>query len=84
MKRFAALAQNLGLNVLLEIHNLQELAHICNDVDVVGVNNRDLKHVARLSRSVVTPASDPSKEVQPIRLETSEPRLHSLRKRFGE
>ena len=43
VKRFAALAKNLGLNVLLEIHNLQELAHICNDVDVVGVNNRDLK-----------------------------------------
>ena len=40
---FAALAKNIGLNVLLEIHNEQELAHICNDVDVVGVNNRDLK-----------------------------------------
>ena len=43
VKTFAALAKNIGLNVLLEIHNEQELAHICNDVDVVGVNNRDLK-----------------------------------------
>jgi indole-3-glycerol phosphate synthase len=29
--------------VLLEIHNEDELIHICNEVDIVGVNNRDLK-----------------------------------------
>jgi indole-3-glycerol phosphate synthase len=27
---------------LLEIHNENELGHICDDVDVVGINNRDL------------------------------------------
>ena len=43
VKRLAASAKNLGLNVLLEIHNEEELEHICDDVDVVGVNNRDLK-----------------------------------------
>jgi indole-3-glycerol phosphate synthase len=43
VKTLAGVAKNIGLNVLLEIHNEQELAHICNDVDVVGVNNRDLK-----------------------------------------
>ena len=43
VKIYAAFAKNIGLNVLLEIHNEQELAHICNDVDVVGVNNRNLK-----------------------------------------
>jgi indole-3-glycerol phosphate synthase len=43
VKTLAALAKKIGLNVLLEIHNDQELAHICNDIDVVGVNNRDLK-----------------------------------------
>jgi indole-3-glycerol phosphate synthase len=43
VKTLAALAKNIGLNVLLEIHNEQELAHICDDVDVVGVNNRNLK-----------------------------------------
>ncbi len=42
-KHFAAFAKNIGLNVLLEIHSEAELDHICNDVDVVGVNNRDLK-----------------------------------------
>ena len=41
---FAAFAKNLGLEVLLEIHNEQELEHICDAVDLVGVNNRNLKN----------------------------------------
>ncbi len=40
---FARLAKSLGLEVLLEIHDETELAHICEEVDLVGVNNRDLK-----------------------------------------
>lgn len=43
VKRLSATAKKLQLNVLLEIHNEQELEHICDDVDVVGINNRDLK-----------------------------------------
>ena len=43
VKHLSAFAKNVGLNVLLEIHNEQELEHICNAIDVVGVNNRDLK-----------------------------------------
>ncbi len=43
VKQFAGLAKRLGLEVLLEIHNDEELAHICDDVDFVGVNNRNLK-----------------------------------------
>jgi len=43
VKSFSKTAADLGLNVLLEIHNEQELEHICDDVDVVGINNRDLK-----------------------------------------
>ncbi|RYD71124.1 MAG: indole-3-glycerol-phosphate synthase [Sphingobacteriales bacterium] len=36
-------AQNLGLNVLLEVHNLQELERsICPNLDAIGVNNRNL------------------------------------------
>jgi indole-3-glycerol phosphate synthase len=42
-KQFATLAKNLGLEVLLEIHNEEELEHICDEVDFVGVNNRNLK-----------------------------------------
>ncbi len=43
VKNLSEFAKNIGLNVLLEIHNEQELEHICDDVDVVGINNRDLK-----------------------------------------
>ena len=43
VKRFAAFAKKLGLETLLEIHNESELEHICDEVDLVGVNNRDLK-----------------------------------------
>jgi len=43
VKRLAAFAKSIGLEVLLEIHNEQELAHVCGDCDIVGVNNRDLK-----------------------------------------
>lgn len=40
--RLAAFAHALGLEVLLEIHNEGELAHIDPNIDVVGVNNRNL------------------------------------------
>lgn len=39
---FAALARHLGLEVLLEVHNQEEIQHDCEFVDMVGVNNRNL------------------------------------------
>ena len=54
VKQFASSAKKIGLNVLLEIHNEQELDHICDDVDVVGVNNRDLKSfTVDVNRSII-------------------------------
>ncbi len=43
VEELAKFAKNLQLEVLLEIHNQQELQHICDAVDMVGVNNRNLK-----------------------------------------
>ena len=43
VKKLAVFARSLGLEVLLEIHNEEELAHICEETELVGVNNRDLK-----------------------------------------
>ena len=43
VKQLAIFARNLGLEVLLEIHNEEELVHICDETELVGVNNRDLK-----------------------------------------
>jgi len=43
IRSLTRLAHNVNLEVLLEIHNEKELHKICEEVDIVGVNNRDLK-----------------------------------------
>jgi len=43
VKVLAALAKGMGLETLLEIHSEEELQHLCDDIDIVGINNRDLK-----------------------------------------
>lgn len=43
VKDFAAYAKSIGLESILEIHNEEELNHICDEVSLVGVNNRNLK-----------------------------------------
>jgi indole-3-glycerol phosphate synthase len=44
LKQLAAFARSFGLEVLLEVHNLKELQQtLCDDVTVVGVNNRNLQ-----------------------------------------
>ncbi len=43
VKNLAAFAKNLGLEVLLELHAEEELDHICNETEIIGINNRDLK-----------------------------------------
>jgi indole-3-glycerol phosphate synthase len=40
--RFTAVAHELDMEVLLEIHDESELASICHDADVIGINNRNL------------------------------------------
>lgn len=42
-KTLARRARSLGLEVLLEVHNRAELGHVNEFVQVVGVNNRNLK-----------------------------------------
>ncbi|AJW62078.1 Indole-3-glycerol phosphate synthase [Elizabethkingia miricola] len=43
VSEFAALAHSLNLEVLLEIHTEEELKHFNSDIDLVGINNRNLK-----------------------------------------
>lgn len=40
---YTALSHELGLEVLLEIHTEEELKHINPNIDLVGINNRNLK-----------------------------------------
>lgn len=68
VKHLAVSAKNIGLNVLLEIHNEEELEHICDEVDVVGVNNRDLKtFTVDINRSI-----ELSKKIPADKLKISE------------
>ena len=59
VKQLAGKAKSLGLEILLELHDESELAHIHPDIDLVGVNNRnlknfevDLEHSVRLSEQI--------------------------------
>ncbi len=68
VKKLSNFAKNIGLNVLLEIHDEHELEHICDDVDVVGINNRDLKSFkVDISHSI-----DLSNKIPPAKIKISE------------
>lgn len=41
--QFARMARSLGLQVIMEIHNINELDMVNDYIDIVGVNNRNLK-----------------------------------------
>lgn len=43
VKRLAGFAKQMGLEVLLELHGEEELEHICDETNIVGINNRNLK-----------------------------------------
>lgn len=43
VKTFASLAKSLGLEILFEVHDKEELEKVCDEVTFVGVNNRNLK-----------------------------------------
>ncbi|HSK11749.1 MAG TPA: indole-3-glycerol phosphate synthase TrpC, partial [Phnomibacter sp.] len=44
VQEFAEEAHSIGLEVLLELHGEEELEHICPAVEMVGINNRNLKN----------------------------------------
>ncbi|HEX4372113.1 MAG TPA: indole-3-glycerol phosphate synthase TrpC [Puia sp.] len=43
VKTLARFAKSLKLEVLLELHAEEELEHICDETEIIGINNRDLK-----------------------------------------
>lgn len=53
VKRLAAFANSLQLEVLLELHDEEELAHVNEHTQLVGINNRNLKtFVVDIDRSL--------------------------------
>lgn len=43
VQEMAAYARKLNLDVLLELHEPSELGHICDETEIIGINNRNLK-----------------------------------------
>ena len=43
VQQLAVFTKELGMEVLLELHEEAELGHCCKEIDLVGINNRDLK-----------------------------------------
>lgn len=58
-------ARSLGLDVLLEIHHEEELKHIGDQVDFVGINNRDLKtFTVDINRSIELSKQIPADKIR--------------------
>ncbi len=74
VKNFALLAHSLGLEVLLELHDESELNHIVDSIDVVGINNRNLKTFAvSLEHSI-----ELSNRLPKEKIKISESGIHSI------
>jgi indole-3-glycerol phosphate synthase len=65
VKRLATFAQSLQLEVLLELHDEEELGHICDETELVGINNRNLKtFVVDIERSLAMAQRIPAGKVK--------------------
>jgi indole-3-glycerol phosphate synthase len=74
VKELATFAKKLQLEVLLEIHNEEELQHICAETEIVGVNNRDLKtFTVDINRSI-----ELSKKIPADKIKIAESGIHNI------
>ena len=65
VKELAVYAKKLGMEVLLEIHSADELEHICDETEIVGVNNRDLKtFIVDINRSIELSKKIPADKIK--------------------
>ena len=65
VKELAVFAKNIQLEVLLEIHSEDELQHICDETEIVGVNNRNLKtFMVDINRSIELSRKIPANKIK--------------------
>ncbi len=65
VKTYAKLANQLGMEVLLELHDKDEFSHICDEAQLVGINNRSLKTFSvNIERSLEMAAKLPSQKIK--------------------
>lgn len=65
VNELAKFAKNLGMEILLELHDESELTHICDATEIIGINNRDLKTFkVDIDRSLAMAAKIPSNKIK--------------------
>jgi len=65
VKQLAEFAVLIGLEVLLELHDESELGHICDKIELVGINNRNLKTFeVDIDRSLAMAAKIPADKIK--------------------
>lgn len=65
IKRLAKFAMSLDLEVLLELHDENELEHICDETELVGINNRNLKTFeVNIERSLMMAEKIPNDKIK--------------------
>jgi len=65
VKHLAGFAKNLGLEVLLELHDESELGHLCDETKLIGINNRDLKTFeVNLEQSLIMAGQIPADKIK--------------------
>jgi indole-3-glycerol phosphate synthase len=84
VKELAQLAKSLGLEVLLELHDEDELGHVSTHIDLVGINNRSLKTFeVNVERSLSMAASIPNSFIKVAESGIDDPALIRLFKSNG-
>jgi indole-3-glycerol phosphate synthase len=65
VRQLARLAISIGMEVLLELHDEQEFDRVCDEVHLVGINNRSLKTFdVNIDRSLKMAAQLPSNKIK--------------------
>jgi indole-3-glycerol phosphate synthase len=73
VKELSGLAKSLGLEVLLEVHQKEELDKMNENIDIIGVNNRNLMTFA----VDIQTSLDLAKLISPEFIKISESGIHS-------
>ncbi|MCF8359582.1 MAG: indole-3-glycerol phosphate synthase TrpC [Prolixibacteraceae bacterium] len=82
--QLAGLAHELGMEVLFEIHCEEELNKVSSNVDIVGVNNRDLKtFTVDINQSIKLAEKIPSQFMKISESGISNPETVKMLKTFG-
>lgn len=85
LKNYGQLANDLGLDVLYEVHNQEDLDKISDlDNKIIGINNRDLKTFkVDLEHSIKLASQIPSSAVKVSESGISSPRIVTGLKEYG-